>query len=760
MNITLVTEKGTVAQAIAAAILEGQPVRRHDHIAGVIAGDQVRIIWPDGHALDLAPPEYYKPVWGAPWIEAVLPIVPPGYRFELVPTKPAFVRLAKELLAESDLVVNACDPAREGELIFHEIVVYTRAIRPKVKVERMWLQSTTPEGVRRAWAERDDGMSNKYLDLCDAATARREADWLWGINFTRKISCVFGRLYPPANKSSTFHIGRVQTPVLKIVFDRAAKIEAFKAKEFYRMFGEFTGSGGQFRTKIVAFKEMRLGPHDTFFKSFADVSEMRRQVTEQEETPWAVIDRQEVKADPPPAPFTLGELQQAANIIRYLRFTAKETLDCAQRLYFVEKAITYPRTNSSFFPRGDREHILKVRAELFSKWAKPLFPGLQAYELPPATDQWFDDDKVTDHHAIMPTGVIPAAMDEKGHIRAEYKLWQLIAMRFIQAFLPDAQILAASRILLRPVPGDPEKQYRATLECAPVVQAGWMEFEEQTFNTRGRGLTLSRARKDVLFPECNPPEAFLRHTFVESGQTTRPLHHDDAMLLGEMIEAGLGTAATRAQIIEDLMTRGYLYRTPEGLICVGPAGNQLMAILAAHGGGRLTDAALTASWEQLLDRIGRRVKEKPTRTEFLDGIRKQIAEISDQIDGKRIAAPLVLCPASFKEVKLSEDKKRWEFGGRYEKTQCWVTMRRRKMTAADYRDIFVAGAKGGGPFAFLRKSDEGDAPPNPPERGYEAWVVYRPSQEGNRQWDIRFKTYGRKTLSVGQDDHPRPPKAP
>src|ERR1035438_5680739 len=122
------------------------------------------------------------------------------------------------------------------------------------------------------------------------------------------------------------------------------------------------------------------------------------------------------------------------------------------------------------------------------------------------------------------------------------------------------------------------------------------------------------------------------------------------------------------------------------------------------------------------------------------------------IDGKRIAAPLVLCPASFKEVKLSEDKKRWEFGGRYEKPQCWVTMRRRKMTAADYRDIFVAGAKGGGPFAFLRKSDEGDAPPNPPERGYEAWVVYRPSQEGNRQWDIRFKTYGRKTLSVGQDD--------
>ena len=215
-----------------------------------------------------------------------------------------------------------------------------------------------------------------------------------------------------------------------------------------------------------------------------------------------------MKADPAPAPFTLGELQQAANIIRYLRFTAKETLDCAQRLYFVEKAITYPRTNSSFFPRGDREHILKVRAELFSKWAKPLFPGLQAYELPPATDQWFDDDKVTDHHAIMPTGVIPAAMDEKGHIRAEYKLWQLIAMRFIQAFLPDARFSRPVASFCVPSPGIPksniERPWNAPRLCK---RAGWNSRSKPS--TPGAGASRCRVRARM---SCSQSAIRLKHS--------------------------------------------------------------------------------------------------------------------------------------------------------------------------------------------------------------------------------------------------------
>ncbi len=740
-RILIVAEKDTIGLAIG-AVLCAKLTSARDHIVGKLAAGPntlVLVTWPNGHAVRLLDPAEYRPEWGTPWRQEVLPLTPPDYVFRYAPKDATFMAHLHDWLSRTTELVNACDGAREGELIFHELLLLAGPVPSGTRVTRMWVNANTPKSLQQAWDQRDNAFARKYQDELLSALSRQQADWLWGINGTRKVSLTLGRRFPKTDGTGTYHIGRVQTPVLKIMYDRGEKIRGFRSEEFYRLHADFTGSGGPFRAQIVAFPDMRHGNVDTHFRKLTDAQTMQRYLINHLHDEWSVQDQKPEKLSEPPPPFDLNDLQQSANLIRTLRFTAKETLDLAQRLYHEEKAITYPRTDSSYLREGDRAEIMALRETLWTKWARRVFRGLEKSELPPPVDRWFDDSKVTDHTGIIPTGVVPEPLDANGRLRPEYQLWQLITMRFLHAWLPPARILTASRVLLCPLDTDATKFLRAFLECAPVVDAGWMEIEEASFNTRGHGVTLELLRKELIFPDCTPPVARLHHTFIDEGHTTPPERFNDAMLLREMNTLGLGTPATRAPCLEELIKRGYVWRTQHGRMDLGKDGIRLIELLAMCNGHRLCDPTLTASWEKQLERMTKRVKDKPTREGFLGGVLEELKRVMGDIDGVKDAPDVVFCPDTGKRVVLHENGRQWQFFGKYKDAVCYLELRGRKMGPSDYRDIFVGGKKGGGPFAFLSKTKG---------TKYEAWVLYRPKRRGYEQWEIKFKNRGYVTRSA------------
>lgn len=739
MKVLVIAEKDSVGRQLAQAVLaDVSPAS--DHVTGTVDGNLVLVTWANGHALELCPPEAYNPAWGGSWREDVLPIAPPldGFRYE--PKNRTWLEKVRDWMARSGEVVNACDAAREGELIFHEIFTYCAPNR-NLDVTRMWITSTTAPGLRAAWDGRDLGTLKTYQYLRESALARQHADWMWGMTMTRKITCVFGRKYPRENGQSVWHVGRVQTPLLQMIHERTHRIDTYQEDEFFRLQADFQVSGGTFRAKVVAFPEMRYGNVDTHFRSWADAGAMKRELDLNLHSKWSVQDRKEPGEAGAPAPFDLTELQIAANLCRDLRFTAKQTLDLAQTLYQHEGAITYPRTDSTYFPEAMQPEVERVRKTLWENWAVKYYDKLDDVPLPPLSGEWFDDSKVRDHHAIMPTGVIPDPLDGDGRVRNEYLLWQLITMRFLHAWFPPAVVLKASRVLLKPFSDDPTKFYRAFLECAPVVSPGWMQVEELTFNTRGRGVTLARLRKEKIFPDHDGTGASLHNTWIDSGRTSRPDYYSDAMLLADMASAGLGTPATRAPAIEELIRRRYVMRLDNATrsMRTEPDGARLLSFLDDCNAQRLHDVALTASWETQLEQMTKKVADKPTRPAFLTSITEQMKEIIAGIDGRKDAPDLVFCPSTGNRVELSPDGKRWIFFGKFKTAHCFLSLRGREMTAANYRDIFIAGARGGGPFTFKSARTQND---------YEAWVVYLPKKSGYAQWEIRLKKRGKKTTSL------------
>lgn len=738
VRILVIAEKDSVGRALAGAVLAEPLVSAPRYTRGQLATNPtvtVLITWPNGHAFRLVDPEAYNPRWGGEWNEDVLPVIPPAMDFRYSPVEAHFAASVADWASRADEVVNACDAAREGELIFAEILRHVTP-SPKCTISRMWIKATTADGLRAAWTERENGRKKKYGYLAEAGYARQHADWVWGINFTRKVTLALGRRYPRETGGRTYHVGRVQTPVLRIVKDRHDKILDFEVEEFARLNAVFSGSGGRFQAKIVAFQEDRFGNTDTHFRSVTAAQAMRSLLIQRMQFEWKVQDMIKPSESHAPPPFALDDLQQSANMIRTLNFTAKETLDLAQRLYAEEKAITYPRTTSCFFPQAMRGEVFAVRDKLMREWLPYAFA--KAAELPRTEppDNWFDDSKVSDHHAIMPTGVIPEPLNDRGRLRPEYVLWQLITMRFIHAWCAPAIVYDASRFLLLPL--SPDLTARATLTCNPVAEPGWLQMEELTFNTRGHGDSLAKLRQERIFPECAPPVARLESMLIEPAYTTKPLLHDDAHLLREMAEFGLGTPATRAQCIEDLLARGYLLREQNNRLLISTDGSRLIELLQHYGGTRLCDTALTASWEQQLERIELQVKEKPTRESFLAAVTEEMRGIFSELDGAKNAEHLVFCPNTGKKVVLSDDGKRWIFYGRLKDAFCPVTMRDRQMSAMDYRDIFIAGAKGGGPFTFKSKRTGND---------YETWIVFKAKRSGYDQWEFRLKSRGIRTKS-------------
>ncbi len=384
-----------------------------------------------GHLLELTVPKEHEIARGR-WTMEKLPHLPP--EFALAPIEKNATRLAllKKLIKRKDVsdIINACDAGREGELIFRNIM---RASAAKQPSKRLWLQSMTPDAIRKAFTELRP--NEEMLPLADAATSRSEADWLVGINSTRALTALNTKAMGGFQKTPA---GRVQTPTLAILAEREEKIRAFQSKPYFEVYGDFEVAAGDYRGRWF----------DAAFKK-ADVEEARA------ERIWDKAQAEAIKAkclgkpgnrrrgekpttQASPQLYDLTTLQREAN--QRHGFPARMTLQIAQALYEKHKALTYPRTDSRYLPEdhvatakqvmGSFDSPLSTHAEkaLRQGWVKP-------------NKRIFNNAKVSDHFAIVPTGTAPKGLDER-----EQKIFDLVARRFIAVFFPSAQFEVTTRI--------------------------------------------------------------------------------------------------------------------------------------------------------------------------------------------------------------------------------------------------------------------------------------------------------------------------
>lgn len=732
----IIAEKPLQGKAIADALLA--PVGRrflHGAIAGhMFDGTEGCVAWAQGHLMEIGSPEAQNPAWKE-WRLETLPLIPADMSFRYVPRHRDILAGLGSLIQEATEVVNACDAGREGEIIFSEIMNYfdrghNLEQAGDITVTRMWITATTRDGLLLAWLGREPAHARRFKGLREAGFARAHADWIWGYSLSRLATLTLPRI-----EGRNFHsIGRVQTPLLHLIYTRCKEIREYVPEPFWRLQASFRGEGNvSFTAEVVAPKEIRHGNTDTHFRSLGGVMDIKREISIHIGMPWIVHDESKESFQHAHPPFNLIELQRAAS--RIFKWSAAKTLSLAQTLYEQDHAISYPRTESEVFPESMQGEVLKLREDLWSRWALAEYPDLRKMKpLPPAVSDHFDNKRLGDHYAIMPTGNVPAYENssEPGMLREEYQLWRLIATRFMLAWMPPARITTARRIMLRPFSED--TLLRAVLECEPVEDPGWLLYEDKMMNASGLGLPLEERMAERMFPAC-PPEARAEFTKVIACRTSPPHYLNDDTLLGYMKKFGLGTAATRAEAIQKVVADGYAYCAERGTYRSSVDGNQLMEMLKDAKGGDIFDEKQTEYWEVLLGRMEKNTPNKPTRRLFLENIGSKVGELGSKLRGQVFTEQSVFDPDT--GLKIEADDKGYAFpkGSRLHGVRCPKVFAGRAMLPRDYCSILIGGRAGGGPFQFVSKRTGG---------AYTAFLVFKSKQKA---FTFEFKARGNSGAS-------------
>jgi DNA topoisomerase-3 len=593
MKTLVIAEKPSVASDIVKALtpLAGKFEKQDEYFES----ENYVITSAVGHLLEIQAPEEFDVKRGK-WSFANLPVIPP--HFDLKPmdkTKTrlnAIVKLAKR--KDVNAFVNACDAGREGELIFRLIQQYSKAKHP---VSRLWLQSMTPQAIRDGFASlRTD---KQMLPLADAARCRSEADWLVGINGTRAMTAFNSR----DGGFFLTTVGRVQTPTLSIVVEREEKIRAFQSRDYWEIHASFAAVAGEYPAKWF----------NPAHKKDADDAEIKADRVWSEREAQTIADAvrgkkatvtEESKPSTQASPllFDLTSLQREAN--GKFGFSAKTTLSIAQSLYERHKALTYPRTDSRALPEDYVPVVKQTFEMLAASGMKHLAPfaatALKNNYVKPSK-RIFDDKKVSDHFAIIPTLQAPSGLSE-----AEQKLYDLVVKRFLAVFFPSAEYQNTTRISF-------VAPHSFKTEGKVLVKPGWLaiygkEAADETPDAEGKSAT-------ILVP-VQAGEKVLAQTVDPKGLKTRPpARYSEATLLGAMEgagktveddelreamqEKGLGTPATRAATIEGLINEKYMLREGRELIPTAKA-FQLMTLLRGLGVEELSKAELTGEWEYKL----------------------------------------------------------------------------------------------------------------------------------------------------------------
>jgi DNA topoisomerase-3 len=600
MTKTLViAEKPSVAQDIVRALTPtAGKFEKHDDY---FENDAYVVTSAVGHLVEIQAPEEFDVKRGK-WSFAHLPVIPPY--FELKPvdkTKTrlnAVVRLAKR--KDVSALVNACDAGREGELIFRLIEQYAGGGRKSLgkPVRRLWLQSMTPQAIRDGF---DSLRSDKQMEgLANAARSRSEADWLVGINGTRAMTAFNSR----DGGFFLTTVGRVQTPTLAVVVEREEKIRKFVSRDYWEIHASFLAEAGEYPAKWF----------DPKWKKNEDDAELRADRVWTQREAQAIADAVRGKAatvteeskptsQASPALFDLTSLQREAN--GRFGFSAKTTLALAQSLYERHKALTYPRTDSRALPEDYLPVVKQTMGMLAASGMRHLAPFAQQavdgnYVKP--SKRIFDNAKVSDHFAIIPTLQAPSGLSD-----AEQKLYDFVVRRFLSVFFPSAEYMVTTRI-------SQAVGHHFKTEGKVLVKPGWLaiygkeaadEVADAKDGDKGQNLVPVKpgemVRAETVEPKglkTRPPARYSEATLLGAMEGAGKLVEDDE-LREAMQEKGLGTPATRAAIIEGLINEKYMIREGREMIPTAKA-FQLMTLLRGLQVEELSKPELTGEWEYKL----------------------------------------------------------------------------------------------------------------------------------------------------------------
>ncbi|MDP1899185.1 MAG: DNA topoisomerase III [Rubrivivax sp.] len=593
----IIAEKPSVAQDIVRALTpsKGKFEKHADHFEN----DTYVVTSAVGHLVEIKAPDEFEVKRGK-WSFAHLPVVPP--HFDVAPIDKAKTRLnaVVKLVKRKDVgsIVNACDAGREGELIFRLILQYAYGDKAHGKpITRLWLQSMTPQAIRDGF---DQLRSDKQmLGLADAARSRSEADWLVGINGTRAMTAFNSR----DGGFFLTTVGRVQTPTLSIVVEREEKIRKHVAREYWEVKARFDAQAGQYEGKWFDPK-WKKNPDDAELRAdrlwnAPDAEAIARAVRGQ---PASVTDEAKPSSQSSPLLYDLTTLQREAN--SRFGFSAKTTLSLAQALYEKHKVLTYPRTDSRALP----EDYLATVKETFGMLATEDLPGplrelaqhagkglKEGYVKP--IKRVFDNTKVSDHFAIIPTLQAPRSLSE-----IELKLYDMVVKRFIAVFYPPAEFMVTTRIG-RVTAGDCTHHFQTNGKV--LVNAGWLavygreaQDEDANLVAVAPGELVRTEQVDVNALKTKPPARYTEATLLSAMEGAGKMIDDDE-LRQAMAEKGLGTPATRAQTIEGLIAEKYMHREGRDLV-PGAKAFQLMTLLRGLAIEDLTRPDLTGNWEYQL----------------------------------------------------------------------------------------------------------------------------------------------------------------
>lgn len=643
-RILVVAEKPSVARDIARVL--GANARGE----GCLSGEKYLVSWAIGHLVGLKEPEELDARYKR-WRAEDLPILPQRMELKVLPKTRSQFSVLKKLMnsTEVDSLICATDSGREGELIFRYIYHMAGCRKP---FERLWISSMTDEAIRAGFAALRPG--NEYDALYASARCRSEADWLVGMNASRAFSLRYNAL---------LSVGRVQTPTLQMLVKRRKEIDSFVPEPFFTVQVDF----GDYRGKWVSKED-----NDSKIRNEQQARAIVQKVKGKPAHVQSVLC--EEKRELPPQLYDLTSLQRDASGL--LGFSADKTLKLAQSLYEKHKLITYPRTDSRYLPHDMAQTVHKALASLpqpYADWAAPLLS-----KPIPLSRRIFDDAKLTDHHAIIPTGrrVNGSALSQD-----EGRIFDLVARRLICAFYPP-YVYHATRVIT-------QCEGEAFLSIGKsVAQEG---FRTAAFPKKGK---TAAAENAVLPPLREGDTRTVQKAAVQKEQTKPPKEHTDASLLTEMEHAGrriddealreqmkdcsLGTPATRAAMIERLITVGYAKRKGRQIIATDKGVRLLEAVPT-----ELASPEITGKWEQALERIA---KGEGGEDRFLEGIRRLTAFLTEyaaqsapelafeseekQRKGRRNTKPMAIhCPVCHEGLVVENDRAfgctRWREGCRF-----------------------------------------------------------------------------------------------
>ena len=610
MGKTLViAEKPSVGRDLA-RVLPGA-FAKHD---GYLEAPEYIVTWAVGHLVQLAEPDEYDPKFKK-WRMADLPIVPEHFRLVIRDerSKKQMAVISRQLKRDDvDVVINACDAGREGELIF--AYLYEKA-GAKKDVRRLWLQSMTKQAIEQAFSALLPAQAKASLE--QAARSRSEADWIVGMNATRAATIRLRSSFDGA-----VSLGRVQTPTLAIVARREEEIRAFKPEPYWVVDALFAASEERlYEGRFHAGANPRIKTEAEAQAIVADVAGQTGAITKLDKT---------TQKQRPPLLYDLTSLQREANG-RY-GFSARRTLAAAQRLYEEHTALTYPRTNARYLT-GDMTGEIKPTAALVGRnsqyrAAAEYVTGLDLLPL----GRVVNDSKVTDHHAIIPTR---SQHDLDRMNSDDRRVYDLVARRFLAVFHPEA-VFENTRVETTVS----ERVFRT--RGKRLLVAGWRavygedaDTDERRDDDEGREQQLPRLEKgeqvetrDVSFTEkeTQPPRRYSDASLLAAMETAGKLV-DEEELREALKENGIGTPATRAAIIERLIEVGYIERDARALVAT-EKGVNVIRLLDAHP---LTSPGLTGDWEGRLAKIEH---GGDSRERFMSDIEKFAAETVNELDAK------------------------------------------------------------------------------------------------------------------------------